>query len=170
MTAKQIIKALTILFTWSLVYYGLLIISNNKISTTTEEIIASLPIITTITATMSLAMFTYLDNITKDLTELRNEVNKQKYTIAHGEISKLKTEVIHNGAFIVLLLILERATKVSSTIIVDLSQNTNKIIIINIALSLRASFFTTSTYTAIIQLNGFLTAIKYREVIANNRK
>ncbi len=118
---------------------------------------------------MSVAMFTYLDNIAKDLTELRNEVNRSNYTVAHEKLTDLKREVLYNGALIVFLLILERSTKgVAGFLTTQLPQNAS--LIVEITVPLRVALFVTSVWAASVQLKGFLVAAEFRDVIAKNRK
>ncbi len=119
---------------------------------------------------MSVAMFTYLDNIAKDLTELRNEVNRPNYSIAQEKLTALKREVLYNGALIVCLLIFERSVKgVASYLLAQLPQQ-NAVLILEVSVPLRIAMFVASIWAATTQLKGFLVAAEFRDVIAKNRK
>lgn len=118
---------------------------------------------------MSFAMFTYLDNIAKDLTELRNEVDRSNYSIAHEKLTALKREVLHNGALILSLFVLELSVKgVAAHLATQLPHNVS--LIVEISVTLRFAFFVTSLWAAGAQLKGFLIAAEFRDVIARNRK
>ena len=74
MSASQLIKLLLILCFAFAICYGLLFISCGTAATVFDEILTAFLVIATLLAAMSAAMFSYLDNISKELTELRNEV------------------------------------------------------------------------------------------------
>lgn len=60
---------------------------------------------------MSFGMFTYIDNMAKELTDLRNEVNREKYLLAQEGIAALKKEVLLNAGMVIGLCFIERSVK-----------------------------------------------------------
>ncbi|RTL18097.1 MAG: hypothetical protein EKK55_21630, partial [Rhodocyclaceae bacterium] len=124
MNARQLVKLLLLLGLSSAACYGVLKLTNGSAAPVFEEILTAFLVVAMLLSAMSVAMFTYLDNIAKDLTELRNEVNRSNYTVAHEKLTDLKREVLYNGALIVFLLILERSTKgVAGFLTTQLPQN-----------------------------------------------
>ncbi len=169
MNARQLVKLLLLLGLSSAACYGVLKLTNGSAAPVFEEILTAFLVVAMLLSAMSVAMFTYLDNIAKDLTELRNEVNRSNYTVAHEKLTDLKREVLYNGALIVFLLILERSTKgVAGFLTTQLPQNAS--LIVEITVPLRVALFVTSVWAASVQLKGFLVAAEFRDVIAKNRK
>ena len=163
------VKLLLLLGLSSAACYGVLRLTNGSAAPVFEEILTAFLVVAMLLSAMSVAMFTYLDNIAKDLTELRNEVNRSNYTVAHEKLTDLKREVLYNGALIVFLLILERSTKgVAGFLTTQLPQNAS--LIVEITVPLRVALFVTSVWAASVQLKGFLVAAEFRDVIAKNRK
>lgn len=170
MSAKQLFKLLLLLGGAFAVCYGLLLISSGTAATVFEELLTAFLVIATLLSAMSVAMFTYLDNISKELTELRNEVQKPAYMVAHQSLSELKKEVLYNGGLIVIMLLLERGIKGVSMYLLahlppDLAPD-----VTYISTSLRVALFVVSVWAATIQLKGFLVAVELRDIIARNRK
>lgn len=170
MSAKQLLKLLLLLAAAFAACYGILKLSNGTAVGVFEEILTAFLVIAMLLSAMSVAMFTYLDNIAKDLTELRNEVNRPNYSVAQEKLTLLKREVLYNGALIVCFLIFERSVKgVASYLIAQLPPQ-NAAIILVISVPLRVSMFVASIWAATTQLKGFLVAAEFRDVIAKNRK
>jgi hypothetical protein len=169
-TAKQLLKLIAILVSVFGVCYGLLSISGGSAIVVFDEMLTAFLVIATLLAAMSVAMFTYLDNISKEFTELRNEVNKSAYVFAVQKLSDLKKEVLYNGGLIVFLFLLERSIKGVSIYLIarlpveQVSQATY------ISISLRVALFAISIWAATTQLKGFLVAVELRDTIAKNRK
>jgi hypothetical protein len=170
MSARQLIKLLLILSFTFLICYGLLLISDGTATTVFDEILTAFLVIAMLLSAMSVAMFTYLDNISKELTELRNEVKKPAYAIAHQKLSNLKKEVLHNGGLIVGLFLLERSIKGVSIYLLGHLSTDQAAQITYISTSLRVALFATSIWAATVQLKGFLVAVELQDVIANSRK
>lgn len=169
MSARQLGKLLLLLSLSSAACYGVLRLTNGLAAPVFEEILTAFLVVATLLAAMSVAMFTYLDNIAKDLTELRNEVNRSSYSVAHEKLTVLKREVLYNGALIVFQLILERSIKgVATYLTTQLPQNAS--LIVEVSVPLRVALFLTSVWAASAQLKGFLVAAEFRDVIAKNRK
>lgn len=169
MNARQLFKLLLLLIMSSAICYGVLKLTNGSAAPVFEEILTAFLVVATLLSAMSVALFTYLDNIAKDLTELRNEVNRSHYSIAHEKLTVFKREVLYNGALIVFLLILERSIKgVAGYLITQLPTNAPQII--EVSVPMRLALFVTSVWAASAQLKGFLVAAEFRDVIAKNRK
>jgi len=169
-TGRQSIKLLLIIGLAFTVGYGLLSISDGAVATVFEEMLTAFLPVAMLIAAMSAAMFTYLDNIAKEVTELRKEVRKPAYIVAQQKLSDLKKEVLYNGGFIVCLFLFERSIKgVSIYLLAHLpaEQSTH---IAYITTSIRVALFVVSVWAATVQLKGFLVAVELRDVIANNRK
>lgn len=170
MNAKQLFKLLLLLISSSAVCYGAFKLSNGSAAAVFEEILTAFLVVAMLLSAMSVAMFTYLDNIAKDLTELRNEVSRPDYSIAQEKLTHLKREVLYNGALIVFLLILERSIKgIAAYLMMHFPPHCASLIS-EISIPFRFSLFVTSVWAATAQLNGFLIAAEFRDVIAKNRK
>ncbi|TVT69164.1 MAG: hypothetical protein FHP92_19505 [Denitromonas halophila] len=111
MNSRQFFRLLLILGFAFVVCYGLLSISGGAAATVFDEMLTAFLPVAMLIAAMSAAMFTYLDNIAKEVTELRNEVCKPAYLVAQQKLSDLKKEVLYNGGFIVCLFLFERIIK-----------------------------------------------------------
>lgn len=169
MNARQLAKLLLLLGLSSAACYGVLRLTKGSAAPVFEEVLTAFIVVAMLLSAMSVGMFTYLDNIAKDLTELRNEVNRENYSLAHDKLTALKREVLYNGALIVFLLILERSTKgVAGYLTTQMPQNAS--LILEVSIPLRVAFFVTSVWAASAQLKGFLVAAEFRDVIGKNRK
>jgi hypothetical protein len=167
--ARQLAKLLLLLSLSSAACYGVLRLTNGSAAPVFEEILTAFLVVAMLLSALSVAMFTYLDNIAKDLTELRNEVDRSNYAVAHEKLTALKREVLYNGALIVFLLILERSIKgAAGYLTTQLPQNAS--LIVEISVTLRVALFVTSVWAASAQLKGFLIAAEFRDVIAKNRR
>lgn len=170
MNAKQLLKFLLILSLGFAICYGLLSISSGTAITVFDEMLTAFLMIAMLLSAMSVAMFTYLDNIAKELTELRNEVKKPAYDIAHQSLSELKREVLYNGGLIVCLFLFERSIKGVAVYLVAQLPHDQALHITYISTSLRVALFFTSVWAATVQLKGFLIAVRLRDIIAVSRK
>lgn len=170
MNGRQFIKLLLIFGFAFAVCYGLLSISGGAAATVFDEILTAFLTVTMLIAAMSVAMFTYLDNIAKEVTELRNEVPKPAYLVAQQKLSELKKEVLYNGGFIVFLFIFERSIKGIAIYLLAHFPAEQAIPITYISTSIRVALFVASVWAATVQLKGFLIAVELRDVIARNRK
>lgn len=170
MSASQFIKLLLILCFTFAICYGLLSISSGTAAIVFDEMLTAFLVIATLIAAMSAVMFTYLDNIAKELTELRNEVKRPAYVVAHQKLSDLKKEVLYNGGLIVGLFLLERSIKGVSIYLLAYLSTDQVAQVTYISTSLRVALFAVSVWAATVQLKGFLVAIELRNTIANGRK
>lgn len=170
MSAKQLIKFLLILGFSFAGCYGLLYVSSGSAASIFEEILSAFLVIATLLSTLSFALFTYLDNISKELTELRNEVNRAAYVAAHEKLSAVKKEIVYNAGLVIGLFLIERMTKGGAIYLVGHLTPDQGQQAMFLFLSLRGALLITAIWAAIIQLRGFLVAIEYRDIIAKNRK
>lgn len=170
MNARQLVKLLLVLSLPGAVCFGILKLTDRSAAPVFEEILTAFLVVAMLLSAMSVAMFTYLDNIAKDLTELRNEVSRPDYGIAQEKLTLLKREVLYNGALIVCLLIFERSVKGVAAYLVSQLQSPHSELILDIALPLRIALFFASLWAATTQLKGFLVAAEFRDLIAKNRK
>ena len=170
MSGRQFFKFLLILGLAFSGCFGLLSISGGAAATVFDEILTAFLPVAMLIAAMSAAMFTYLDNIAKEVTELRNEVRKTAYLVAQQKLSDLKKEVLYNGGFIVCLFLFERSIKGISIYLLAHLPAEQATLITYTSTSFRVAFFTASVWAAAVQLKGFLVAVELRDVIANNRK
>ncbi|WP_156302359.1 hypothetical protein [Methylogaea oryzae] len=170
MNAKQLAKLIALVAITFGICFGLLVLSDGASTQVFEEMLSAFLVVATFLVTLSVAMFTYVDNISKDLVELRNEVPRDKLNNVIDQLSSLKREVVSNGGLIVALVILERTTKGIAVYQLAYYQDEMQAMISYIALSLRFSFFCVSIFAASMQLNGFIIASQYRDIIAKNRK
>jgi hypothetical protein len=169
-SASQLIKLLLILCFAFAICYGLLFISSGTAATVFDEMLTAFLVIATLLAAMSAAMFSYLDNISKELTELRNEVKKPAYVVAHQKLSELKKEVLYNGGLIVGLFLMERSIRgISIYLLVHFSAD-HAAHVTYISTSLRVALFAASVWAATVQLKGFVVAVDLRDAIANGRR
>lgn len=170
MNAKQLLKLLLVFGAGFTPSYGLLLISTGTVIPVFEEMLTAFLVIAMLLPAMSVAMFTYLDNIAKELTELRNEVKKPEYDVAHQRLSGLKREVLYNGGLIVGLFLLERSIKGVAVYLVTQLPPDQTTHVTYIATSLRVALFVASLWAATVQLKGFLITVGLRDIIATNRK
>jgi hypothetical protein len=135
-----------------------------------DELLSAFLVIAMVLVTMSVALFNYVDNTTKDLSDVRKEVDRQKLDMVLDKLAALKREVLLNGGLIASLFVLERLTKgVAAYLVANLSIEQHQLVS-DISTSLRVAFFGISLVAASIQLKGFLLAADFREHIVRNRK
>lgn len=170
MNAKQFFKLLLLLVASFGICYGVLTVTKGSATPVFEEILTAFLVVATLLSAMSVAMYTYIDNIAKDLTELRNEVNRLNYSETQEKLTCLKREVLSNGALIFCLLLSERIIKGLAIYLVAQLPTQYGDFISEIQVPLRISLFTVSIWAAGTQLRGFLVAAEFRDVIAKNRK
>lgn len=170
MSGKQFAKLLLLFVLAFAACYGLLSISDGAVVTVFDEMLTAFLPIAMLIAAMSAAFFTYLDNIAKEVTELRNEVRKPAYVAAQQKLSDLKKEVLYNGGFIVCLFLFERSIKGVSIYLLGNLSPEQATLVTYVSISIRVALFAASVWAATVQLKGFLVSVELRDVIANNRK
>jgi drug/metabolite transporter (DMT)-like permease len=125
------------------------------------EILSAFSALAIFATALSIALFNYIDNISKDLSAVQGDANK--ISKALGRLSVLKKEVIVNAGLILTLLVLELALKgVSKSISPDKTPFQSFYWVV---FSLRFSFFTLAILAVSEQIRGLLVAIDYRNVI-----
>lgn len=118
---------------------------------------------------MSYALYSYVDGISKELSEHRESHDVRKYSTAIKALSALKREVLVNAGTIAALLILERLVY-GVSLATNAPETQSYAWSAAFTLSLRVACFATSVLAAGIQFHGFLIANEYRAVIGGNRK
>ncbi|MBJ7312598.1 hypothetical protein ACFOLJ_01055 [Rugamonas sp. CCM 8940] len=170
MNVKQLSRLLVIiLIAYWFCYLSLYLLSGPVFTFFDDMLSASIVIISVMLA-ISFGMFTYVDNMAKELTDLRNDVNREKYIIAHGKIDSLKREILLNAGLVLILCLLERVAKSAAGYFLVLATKNQMWLQSTIFTSIRFSFFCTSIWIIISQLRGFVVAVEYRTLIASNRK
>lgn len=131
----------------------------------------ALPYLLAIMGALSFAMFTYVDNTAKDLTDLRNDFpDRNKYFICQESLTRLKKEIISNIALVTVVFIADRIVQALAVALVNKFSNYEKWILESISICLAASCFAIVICALILQISGYITAAEYREIIAKNRK
>jgi hypothetical protein len=166
---KQAGRLLLILSLVSAVLYISLVRLNN-LNIAVEEILSVGLAVIAILFTLSTVMFNYLDSIAKDITELRDEVTREKYICVQESITKLKREVLSNLALIIFLLFAEKLIKGLTQVLAGWIQMRWISDPANAILSIRGAMFVVAIWAATIQFKGFLVAAEYRVIIAKNRQ
>jgi hypothetical protein len=168
--ARQLLKLFLLLGLSSAACYGVLKLSGGSAVQVFEEILTAFFVVATVLSAMSVGMFTYIDNIARDLTEHRNDVNKASFALVQERLTSLKREVLYNGALIVLFFVFERSVKAVAINLVTQLSPEHAGIVIELTIPLRSALFIASLWAAGSQLKGFLTAAEFRDVISKNRK
>jgi hypothetical protein len=136
-----------------------------------SEILSAFSALAIFATALSVALFNYADNISKDLSSVEGDADK--ISTALIGLSALKKEVIVNAGLILSLLIMALALKgISKSTSPD---NTPFQSFYWVVLSLRFSFFTLALLAVSEQIRGLLVAIDYRNVIhagkgSNNKR
>lgn len=170
MTVKQLAKLFGLLVVSFGICYGLLWLSNGAAVQVFDEVLGAFLVVATLLVTASAAMFNYVENISKELSELRKDYPKDAINAVIEKLSALKREVIHNCGMIALLFILERAAKGISAYLQTYYQAESAQQIVFASVSLRFAFFMVSAFAAMNLLQGFITATEYRDHLAKLRK
>ena len=146
---------------------GILFLTDGKVSVVFDEMLAGLHVVALLTLTLSVSLFTYVDGILKDLSELKNRLSEEKYSLAVKKIASLRKEIIINVAIIVAFYLFERFTKgifISFELLAENHQFQW------IAISIRLTCMIVVLLTTIDLLYGFITSLKFREILANRSK
>ncbi len=126
-----------------------------------SEILSAFSALAIFATALSVALFNYVDNISKDLSVVEGDADK--ISAALIGLATLKKEVIVNAGLILALLIMELALKgISKSTSPDSTPFQDFYWVI---LSLRFSFFTLALLAVSEQIRGLLVAIDYRNVI-----
>lgn len=126
-----------------------------------SEVLETFNALTILGTTLSIALFNYVDNISKDVSEL--SANDGKINKALSELSALKREIILNAGLILVLFIIEKALSgVSNSVSIE---NAPFEIFHWVILSLRFTVFVLAIFAVSEQIRGLIVAIEYRNVI-----
>lgn len=135
-----------------------------------DELLSAFLVVATLLVTMSVALYNYTDNTTKDLSDVRNDVDREKLNIVLDKLAALKREVLLNGGLIAFLFVFERVLKgIQVYLLAQLPMEHHRVIA-DASTALRVAFFFVSLVAAVIQLKGFLLAADFREHIVRNRR
>src|SRR3546814_331172 len=155
-------------FSFTVSYYGLWL-TDGVITPFYAEILSAFPTVATIFGALSFALYSYLDGIAKDLPPSQEGRDHRKYVEAVDAIGSLRREVIVNIFLVITLLIAERGAS-GFTAFAEQQQWSIPSALEWTIFSIRFSCLLTSLTAAAIQLRGFLTANRLRDVIAKQRK
>lgn len=169
MTVEHLAKLVALSSLFFSICFGLLFFSTPP-TQLFEDALSAFPFIATLFGALSFAMFTYVDNISKELPDISSDTLKKELNSIIDKLSSLKREVLHNGMLIGALFILEIFAKGVAAYYAAHPQYREQVIIAYVFLSLRFSFFCTSIVAVFIQLRGFITSIDYRGIISKSKK
>jgi hypothetical protein len=144
--------------------------SADRINVVIESVFITFNFLMPTVLAASWGIFTYVDNMSKELTDLRNDVDRPKYVIAQEALATLKSEVILNAILVFILFIVDKIVASVTTAPKILQVFPNPWLVGTIILSTRFSFLVIAVVAALIQMRGFVTAVEYRTIIAVNRK
>jgi len=124
------------------------------------------PVLVTVIATLSLAFFTYTDNIEQKLSGLYKNYNECRVDQAHESIGSLKKEILLNASFILALFITE---KIISGVPLDkyfLVWTVHKIDGNLVGSVCRMALLFLALLVFIDQIRAFISTIQYRQVVS----
>ncbi len=170
MSGRQTWKALIIIVVSYAAVHLLVYFLGDALRGAINELLGVLVYAIAVICAISLVMFTYVDNTAKDLTDLRNDVNREKYKAVQRRLSLLKHEIIANAAVVIAFFAIEYVIKSFVNHILIGAIFENVWLIETIGVALRFSCFSIVLFAASSQILGFLIAVEFREQIANNRK
>lgn len=126
-----------------------------------SEVLSAFSALAIFATALSVALFNYVDNISKDVSAV--EGNADKISKALDGLAALKKEVIVNAGLILALLVMELALKGISK---STSPDKTPFEFFHwVVFSLRFSFFTLAILAVSEQIRGLLVAVDYRNVI-----
>lgn len=130
-----------------------------------QELLSAFVVLTTITGTLSYALYAYVEGVAKDVAADKNIRSHSAYNFAIDSLSRLKKEILVNAFAVVALLVLERVSHGYSLLFPLTGAapfNWNWAF----AISIRVACFVLSVYVASIQFRGFIIANEFRAVIS----
>jgi hypothetical protein len=168
-TAKQLAKLLAIMVVAFGICFGLLFLTDGYAALVFDKILTSFLIVITLLVTISILLYAQVDNISKELVDIRNEVNRELLNILIVKLSSLKREILYNIGLAIALLVLELSTSGVSVYLNIYYKDEIQVLINNTSLSLQFSLFCVLLLVVIIQLKGFIITTEYRDIITKNR-
>jgi hypothetical protein len=157
---KPIIVGLAILVSIFLCFLSLHL-SDGASEIILSEVLGSFSALVIFGTTLSVALFNYIDNISKDISAV--DAASKKIEKALASLSSLKKEVIVNAGLILVLLFIELAAKGLTKSIPP--ENIPFEYFNWVVISIRFSVFVLAIMAASEQIRGLLVAIEYRSVI-----
>ncbi|MFC1866551.1 hypothetical protein ACFL0H_00195 [Thermodesulfobacteriota bacterium] len=163
MNFKNFLKLLVIFFLSWIAGFLILKVSNGCIVPVFEETLAAFIVVVLFATALSFALFNFVDNISKDISNYKEQFNQTKYQETIQRLSVLKKEIILNAGMILIFFLFERVAKGVFT-----AMNVPNIsafqLWLGILISFRISCFFVSFIAVVIQLRGFITAIEFRSI------
>jgi hypothetical protein len=126
-----------------------------------SEMLEAFSVLAIFGTTLSVALFNYIDSISKDVSAL--DADSEKVGEALTKLSELKKEVILNAGLILTLLVIELSTRGLGKSIT--LQSTSADTLNWFLISVRFSIFILAIMAASEQIRGLLVAIGYRNLI-----
>lgn len=166
MNFKNFLKLLVIFsLSWIAGFY-LLKLSNGCVAPVFEETLAAFVVVALFASALSFALFSFVDNISKDIANYKERFDQTKYQETIQRLSDLKKEIISNAGMIILFFLFERIAKGLFTAMTDPNISVFQLWP-GILMSFRISCFFVSFIAVAIQLRGFITAIEFRSITSN---
>jgi hypothetical protein len=166
MNFKNFLKLLIIFSLSWIAGFFLLKISNGCIAPVFEETLAAFVVVALFASALSFALFSFVDNISKDISNSKERFDQTKYRETIQRLSELKKEIILNAGMILIFFLLERIAKGVFTAINESNIRSFQLWP-RILISFRISCFFVSFIAVALQLRGFITAIEFRSIISN---
>lgn len=134
-----------------------------------QELLSAFVGLTTITGTLSYALYTYVEGVAKDVAADKSIRTHDNYNVAIESLSDLKKEILVNAFAVIALFVLETVSH-GYSLLFPLTPaapfNWNWAF----AISIRVACFVLSVYVASIQFRGFIIANEYRAVISRGKQ
>lgn len=124
------------------------------------------PVLVAVIATLSIAFFTYTDNIEQKLSELYKKYNECKLDQAHESIGALKKEILLNVTFILILFISEKfisGVPLENFIFIIAEHKIEGNLVGSVC---RMAMLLLALLVFIDQIRAFISAIQYRQVVS----
>jgi len=133
-----------------------------------QELLSAFIVLTTITGTLSYALYAYVEGVAKDVATDEKKKDHSSYNAVIDSLSSLKKEILVNAFAVVGLLILERVAH-GLSLLFPVSQTDPFNWPWALAISIRVACFILSVYVAAIQFRGFIVANEFRVVISRGK-
>lgn len=159
---RGIVKLAFFLIFFAIVSYVAMRCFDGIVSTITNEVLSSFNGMTAAFIALSLALFTYIENISREVKSAAADQPSEKSSAALRSLTKFRKEVLSNIALVACLYVMELFTK--GTCIALQGKPEMKDIVIFLT-SARFSFFGVMLLAGASQIHAFITAIQFRDVI-----
>lgn len=124
------------------------------------------PVLVTVIATLSLAFFTYTDNIEQKLSELYKNYNEGRVDRTHESIGALKKEILLNASFILVLFITDKiisGVPLDKYILIFAEHKIDGNLVGSVC---RMALLLLALLVFIDQIRAFISTIQYRQVVS----